>query len=1088
MTKVAPTNPFNDYVFINATPSDRGAFSLALEQALDKLEKFQLPEPSHFILQWIQALVAAEAQEILVTVEHKGVAFTTETSLTIKFDGPGYSARELDSLYDHVFLSGRDRKIDRLRELSLGWLSASSLKPSRLAIQSNGYFRLRQESGKRVDDRCGKATEDINVGGKSWNALEVTARGMQQIKELIELRCGDVPIKFTVNGQAPNSSQEGVGVPWPNRRFQNGPTRGVMGATYGGSASSQLAFLRYGVNFVSRPEPTLQPPIIARVDDPTLSKNVSQTDVVKDDAYEDFLARLRVEMKTMGIALTGKNIPSYQRDSLNKYIQSYIASHLDPRALDDPERLALMGVEYERLLKFPVFCSNRGIHRSLMELYTLYQERGCLLYCTSSQARALNWEGVLLVIEPGEATVVRKFCPNLIEVTLNDVRNFNRQGAQSPTFPIGARQTIVERQQLKVGNREYLLLLPDIYPTGLASLTLQGAPNTMPVREVPLTLSIAYQDFPHPDFDEVQHLKQALPAACRELLLKLCDRLQQQTQSEDFARLRHAELACELLNFELSQPEHVGLRPDQLHQVLPPLVNSAPLIGLEDGHLVSLEDLRTYMKLVPDTFLGGAFIQGLESGALDPMPEATKLLHRLFTSQQLTPTDRVRNRLADDSDLKMQFRRQTLIRGLTRHPNPAAQIAQFAKAAEAELAEIARLEKEYKEALEGKHLFVQPDEERLRSLSEVQDEPLLASFDLLGSEVDIAHSTEFSTTNHGQTVPLGPPPLPSQERDIEHCRELRTSFLTDFDALHIERRENSFALHLASLKPERSDGVVFLLCGDQAQALKHELPVEGFIRVCPTLNIKAERLLHDSLEQLIVRAVATFAEGQLESRKRRQLRDWLHCVGCQEPERLLQAEHRSQDLFDLATVPSLGGKFLTWRSLKEQYERTGQLLYWDSLKPGLPCPSREIVLLSGPLNKEVLHRLGFERLARWTSETEEQEIFEVLYRSSRRDLTSILSGTEALLLSPEITDRLAQDATLWRKLRTGFLSWDRERSVAILNPGHNLGKTLAKRFSQDPGWSLIFASALYSTINRGLEEVEDHHERVFLENLVECCD
>ena len=119
-------NPFNDFVFLNATPSDRGSFSLATEKALAKLEKFQLPDPAFFILQWIQALVASGAETI--TMEYEESTLQNKFELTITFDGPGYTRTEVDALYDHVFRSGRDRSVDRLRELALGWLSGRCLK------------------------------------------------------------------------------------------------------------------------------------------------------------------------------------------------------------------------------------------------------------------------------------------------------------------------------------------------------------------------------------------------------------------------------------------------------------------------------------------------------------------------------------------------------------------------------------------------------------------------------------------------------------------------------------------------------------------------------------------------------------------------------------------------------------------------------------------------------------------------------------------------------------------------------------------------------------------------------------------------
>ena len=66
-------NPFNDFVFLHATPSDRGSFTLATEKALAKLEKFQLPDPKLFILQWIQALVASGAENISMAYEESTI-------------------------------------------------------------------------------------------------------------------------------------------------------------------------------------------------------------------------------------------------------------------------------------------------------------------------------------------------------------------------------------------------------------------------------------------------------------------------------------------------------------------------------------------------------------------------------------------------------------------------------------------------------------------------------------------------------------------------------------------------------------------------------------------------------------------------------------------------------------------------------------------------------------------------------------------------------------------------------------------------------------------------------------------------------
>ena len=139
-----------------------------------------------------------------------------------------------------------------------------------------------------------------------------------------------------------------------------------------------------------------------------------------------------------------------------------------------------------------------------------------------------------------------------------------------------------------------------------------------------------------------------------------------------------------------------------------------------------------------------------------------------------------------------------------------------------------------------------------------------------------------------------------------------------------------------------------------------------------------------------------------------------------------------------------------------------------------------------PMTPELLSRLGFPNLRQ--HRPEEAKTFDDLYRSTRRDLASVLSGQATPLLQTNLVEQLASDASLWKRWRSGFLSWDRESSVMVMNPNHKIGKKLAQRFATDPSWSRIFASALFSTVNRGLEEVEDRHERAFLETLVETLD
>lgn len=1069
-----PSNPFNDYVFLNATPAERGSFSLAMEKALEKLEKFQLPDATFFILQWVQAIVASGATRIKIQLDTQRLG--QYYGLRISFDGPGYSYKELDTMYDHVFLSGRDRSVDRLRELALGWLSACSLNPETISIQSNGWYRLRNsETGKseRVSQIATQDEEGNEVEQDPLHHLSIGGKGAYSFYELVQTRCGDVPAMLTFNSEPVSTGQGVTGVPWPNRAFESGPTRGVMGATYGGAASSQIAFLRYGVNFVSRPEQALEPSVILRVNDASLSKNVSQTDVVRDEAYSEFLERVRREMKAMALSLTRKRIPAYQRDSLNKYIQAYLGSNLDVRALDDPDRLKRLGPDYQNLLEFPVFIRNGGKYVSLKQVYEVYKKMGCLLYCTDEQSRSASWAGMLLVLTHEEVVVLKKFCPNMISLSLSEVRGRSRSSGTG-FGRAETRHRPLCRRELSVGDRKVMVVIPDCYPTGEAVLQRAGDLDQTRIPTLRTTLTVEYSGTPLDD-SEVMHLAKKLPEALLGMLAQICSDVK---SADSFSRLRYAELACEIINLQLERPEFSDQEPWEAIKGMGGAVRLTELIGLEDGRMVSLADMQAFLGVIPSLYLGGIFIDGVESGALDPMPCASILIHKVFAPHQLTPTERIRERLEKDPTLKQDLRRQTVMKGLGVHPDPARAIRQFATEAAAQEAELQRLEQEYRKAKEGPELFVKPDEDRLAELVDEDDEVELLDITALGPARE-EQPTPSQPAKSSEAA--GPPPLPSLEADLELCRLTDPDFLPPGPSVHVERRESTFTLHLATRRRLDLKGRLLLLEGEKLTALEHPLPIDGFLRV-GTEERSVPELVSEAVEQLVNRVVHAFREGPESALMRKQLREWLHLVSCLDPQRLAGAISRRGWLYDLALVPCLGKKMLSWRTLREQYARDQHLLVADKDLP--PNPSREVVLLAHPVGPELLKHLGFHNLKTWGGDAPEPD-FETLYRSTRRDLSSILAGSDTPLLRPGIVAQLAEDASRWVRWRSGFLSWDAKQSIAVMNPKHKVGKRLVKQFSHDPSWSAIFASALFSTINRGLEEVEDHHERAFLEALME---
>lgn len=1068
-------NPFNDFVFLHATPSDRGSFTLATEKALAKLEKFQLPDPKLFILQWVQALVASGAQNIAMAYEESSIQNKFE--LTIDFDGPGYSRTEVDGLYDHVFRSGRDRSVDRLRELALGWLSACSLPISIMWLDSNGRRRIHtkvkgaaRETTEASNRGEGAQTEDVVVD----HQLRLEGKGTYELDNIVRQKCKEVTCRLTVNGDSVGGGQSGV--PWPNRPFRQGQTVGVMGATYGGSAASNLSFIRYGVEFISRPEPSLQPPVIARVSDDSLSKNVSQTDVVKDEAYDEFLGRLRSEMKRMGLELTNKRIPSYQRDALNTFLQSYLVSYIDMRVFEDDSRLKLMGEEFGNLVKFPMFRAAGQSYVSLADLRDEYNRRGYLLYSLDKRSQLARWDSILLVLEVEEVRVLQKYFPNLTALSYDEVRALSMGTMQHKLAGARRMVPVVSRQlSLSAHDKSVLTLtIPDTYPTGQALVVNKGKRYGTALPGVEVTLLVESPDGELSN-NQMARLSMSLEEPLSAMLDLLCGKLANPDISRNQSRMRYAELACELILYL-----HFGGQKKEIS----PVVRSAPLIGLEDGNLVSLDDLIVFLNLTGEVFLGGAFTEGLESGALDPMPCAEKLLGELLLSEQVVRTESVRHRFDEDPDLKFKLRRQTLMRGLAYQPMPEQALKNFANEAAAQAELVARVEKEYREALKGPKLFTKPDEERLRQLAEEVEEGDFVPFALQQGSGE-AQSSQAPTPPPASDTGPSKRSMPTLEEDLEALRATLGDFCSTPQAVHTERREEQFALHLSTVWSGPSSDTIHVLTEAGRGSLSHPLPLEGFIRISPDFSGRPEELLKEGVEQLVIKVLHSYKSEPMVARHRKRLRDWL--LSCC---RLLEhwsVENRriTNDLIELPLVPCLGEKVLSLTQLRAQAKRLRRTLV---MNPGMrevnPDPIQEVMVWESEWRDEILKKLDFPPLEYWQPREVEKD-FDTLLRGAMKELTTVILGSHENLIRPEVIGKLSGDTSFWTRWRAGFLSWDGDIEKALVNPSHRIGKKLLDRYKSEPVWSALLASALFSTINRGLEEVEDHHEKAFLEGLLD---
>lgn len=1067
------TNPFNDFVFIDATPSDRGSFTLATEKALEKLEKFQLPDPSHFVLQWVQALIANQAPQININFENNTLLGDFE--LVLHFGGPGYERDEIDELYDHVFRSGRDRRMDRLRELALGWLSASALGVTFLALESNGRRRTKEFGRERTESCKPKTSHSLTVRGK----------GNYRFEEIVKHRCIECTTNIFWNGEQVNITAVGS-VPWPGRAFSSGSTSGVMGATYG-SPVSHIVFLRYGVEFASRPEPSLQPPVVLRVSDSALSKNVSQTDVVKDEAYEIFLRRLRTEAKAMGLKLPHMRIPSYQREALNRFLQAYLMSHIDVRVFNDPTRLELLGEEYASLIHFPVFSAAGRSYLSLENLRVEHTTRGYLLYSLDERAKLARWSGTLLILQPEEVPVLRKFFTNVTALSWEDVRVLSQGGitqkiADARRRPVACEIPLEFKSSQKKKGPEHKLQVPDIYPTGQTVVTADQKIYGKTIPGVDITLIVQLDRNNLLDTNELAHLKSHLPSMVKDLLMVMVQKLMVLPTALNQSRPRYAELISEQLLYLLSARSDLQDMRELLEE-LGPTVKLCPLIGLENGEYVSIADLLEYLNHLPVVYLGGVFFEGLESGALDPMPCAQKLVESVVLESSLRRTESLRREIQKDKQIRLELRRQTAMKNLAHNPRPEAALRNFANDGRAHAQELDHLEHEFRRVSEGK-LFTQPDSTRLLSLSEQLErqesdtESHLPPPEQPGAVDD--------PTTEPKTVAVSQPTLSPIEFDLQHIRARLGDFCSTPGAIHVERRESLYAFHLSNRWMDTGLGEVVLLCEGRAdETLVHTLPLDGFLRVSPDFEGDPQILFSEGIEQLVLKALQVYRDDSVASRTRKRLQNWLLECSSSLPDWLETSPTISRELLTRPLVPCLGNRLLSWKQLLAQAKLLEKTLVADPKdREARHDPLCAVLAFESAWRDTVLANLGFPTTKTWCPEERTLD-FDLLLQSSVKEIVNVLNNNHADLLDPRVVGKLQHQSSFWTRWTSGFLSWDSEENMALVNPRHKLAKQLLKKFQPDPTWSVLFSCALFSTINRGLEEIEDRHEREFLMGLLD---
>jgi hypothetical protein len=399
-------------------------FTLAVDKAREKLEKFQLPDPRFYILQIVQAIAASGASYLKVNKDPKLGGYR----LVYEFDGPGYTRAELERLYDSLFESGRARDKDRTREMALGLLSCQARDVQRIRLSSNGFaWEKRPGHPESCSEEKGLPSEVHRV--------EVLGRGEASELELLASHCGSCKLSILLNNDPISGLGNRIGLecPWPNflygydlekheivrmepaaQALQTERTgvlcEGALGIAYGEMQQTTLTLLRYGVQYARRYEPRIKPPMVVVCEHPGLRKNVSQSDVVEDSVYLKFIEVMNRIQMAFSVGLAQRRIPSYHVQLVQQYLVDYFQSWYNADLLTSD-------LEAEAL-RVPLFNDLNGRRVTMRDLVLQYRKYRCVLYCQSHPpgARRLGPDPLVVLVRASALALLQRVFDSCVAV------------------------------------------------------------------------------------------------------------------------------------------------------------------------------------------------------------------------------------------------------------------------------------------------------------------------------------------------------------------------------------------------------------------------------------------------------------------------------------------------------------------------------------------------------------------------------------------------------------------------------------------------------------------------------------------------
>ncbi|MBN9414674.1 MAG: hypothetical protein J0I12_04505 [Candidatus Eremiobacteraeota bacterium] len=1031
----------------------QGQFTLAVEKAQEKLKKFQLPDPRYYVTQLMQALLANQALRIQVKIEGTGVK--------IEFDGPGYSREELERIADAVFESGKNRQRDRIRELALGLLSVQALNPREVTISSQGARWERTPGRGRVVD-AEHPRNEIAI---------LHRRSDTQEHQILRQTCQSCPADIWVNENviASRSAVRSTGCPWPNYAFQGDGFRGAFGIAYGEISSTHLTLTRYGVVFSKRPESRILPSLIVEMEHEQLRKNASQSDVVEDENYSAMLAQLQKIQLEFALDLAGKRLPGYQAQQVFYYFQELVVQNLCSELLALEEH-HLSPLE-ARLCKAPMFQSSDGKRCSARDIWNVIQEFGATFY-TDDHHRVFSCQpGSCIRLSEAGATSLRMLFPELQKIQRPDgltleslLRRQKQERNQRIPVAVAVRTVASER-----GNLEFRI--PDRAPEGQVDLFIRGKSEettgrfgervrlgSSPLDFVviseqrfslkPQALERVIHDYVEPCYWELSQ-RLANPSARSVPLASM------QRALLHYLTYRHGNLAAA---FQKQEWQNVSL----FHSV--------------QGEEVRLSDLRAWLEVYAVVVVTYGAALSAEDHALAVNPQLLEALGEVLGDEKLV--------LAELSQPRLLERGQQV--GLSGAARTGVRKAESFD----EDAELAAIRREMEAAQQGglapleekpldqsavlRHLGLQlpsPESPPPAGSSEAPSSEFAHACQEAAKSLNRRWQVRFQQVGlNGQIFiqdgPL-PRPLRSDKLLVKVGQQEPVSHALDLPGV-------GGWLELPSDWQANPQFVFPLLRPDSELAVSGEQWPEP--ELCPELAPALRTDLVWAVRRLFKVAAQQFAgasRAEMNSNWARRLSQFL----------LLDPWALASEESWFLRVPllhNLAGLLVDLHSLRQQ----NGPLFWAPLDAGKVDLPGQTIRLTPPFGVDDLDKLLGKRLTPAALIVEEKKE-EQLLSDLKQNLVRTCQRSRSPL-QPEWLEGLhfGQPTRWFGGPRKYFIKHEADEATTRLNPADAI---FIRLFREQTGWQQkvpVLASAVYTAINRALEDVNDDHELAYLEAML----